>query len=231
MLARWAIWPMRRRHRRRYPKEPKGVAMRAAAAAGIVAPIFFTILVVVQSVAQPDYSQVAQPVSALAAWPYGWVQNVNFLVTGALVVAFAVALRHGVEQRRHGWIALALLSASGLGVILVGLVPWRRVDGALVEPAWHGAGAIMTFLGAGLGLIAMSRRMVADPAWRRSAGYVLASGVAIVLLFVILAGFAIEDEMPLHPWAGLLQRIVLAIWLPCIVVLGSKLLRKVASTS
>jgi hypothetical membrane protein len=210
-------------------KEPKGVTMKAAAVAGIVAPILFTILVVVQSVAQPDYSQVAQPVSALAAWPYGWVQNVNFLVTGALLIAFAVALHYGVEQRRHGWIALALLSASGLGVILVGLVPWRRVDGALVEPAWHGVGAIATFLGAGLGLMAMSRRMVTDPAWRRSAGYVLASGVAIVLLFVILAGFAIEDEMPLHPWAGLLQRIVLAIWLPCIVVLGSKLLRTTAA--
>ena len=41
------------------------------AAAGVVGPIVFTVLVIAQGLLQPDYSHVALPISALAAWPSG----------------------------------------------------------------------------------------------------------------------------------------------------------------
>jgi len=69
--------------------------MRGLALAGIVAPIWFTGLVVLQGFLQPDYSHVRLPISALAAWPTGWIQNVNFYVTGALTMIFAFALHRG----------------------------------------------------------------------------------------------------------------------------------------
>ena len=50
---------------------------RALALAGIIGPIWFTTLVVVQRWLLPDYSHVRLPISALAAWPTGWLQNVN----------------------------------------------------------------------------------------------------------------------------------------------------------
>jgi len=55
------------------------------ATAGIVGPIIFT--VVVQSLLHPDPSEMALPISALAAWPGGWVQNANFLLFGVLMKA------------------------------------------------------------------------------------------------------------------------------------------------
>ena len=64
----------------------------SASFAGFVAPIVFTAAVVVQGVRQPDYSHIALPISALAAWPLGWVQVANFCVTGVLCIVFAVAL-------------------------------------------------------------------------------------------------------------------------------------------
>ena len=48
------------------------------ALAGIIGPIWFTTFVVLQGLLLPDYSHVRLPISALAAWPTGWIQNINF---------------------------------------------------------------------------------------------------------------------------------------------------------
>jgi hypothetical membrane protein len=211
---------MRKQPRPRYISIMKRLAM-----AGIIAPIIFTLLVIVQSVLQPDYGQVTQPISALSAWPLGWVQNLNFVVVGSLMIAYAVGLDRAVQRGRAGWIAFALLVASGLGIILAAVFPWRLAGAELVEPPAHGVAAVMTFVGAGVGLIAMSRRMVRDPNWRHLAGYVLACGIAVVVLFFTLGALAIDDAAPLHPWAGLLQRLVLAIWFPCTIAVASRAFR------
>ncbi len=49
------------------------------AAAGIADPIMFAVVALVQSLLRPEHSLVADPISALAAGPSGWVQDVNFL--------------------------------------------------------------------------------------------------------------------------------------------------------
>ena len=43
----------------------------ALAVAGIIGPVFFTALVVLQGFLVPEYSHVRMPISALAAWPTG----------------------------------------------------------------------------------------------------------------------------------------------------------------
>ncbi|MGH2557079.1 MAG: DUF998 domain-containing protein, partial [Actinomycetota bacterium] len=52
------------------------------AVAGILGPILFTVAFIVQALFRPGYSHIAEPVSALAAGPNGWIQNANFLVFG-----------------------------------------------------------------------------------------------------------------------------------------------------
>ena len=78
-------------------------------------------LVVLQGLLLPDYSHVRLPISALAAWPTGWIQNVNFCVAGVLTMVFAVALHHGVQPTRRGGSGVALL--GGLGLVWAGLFP------------------------------------------------------------------------------------------------------------
>jgi len=183
------------------------------------------VLVVVQSLLQPDYSQVALPISALAAWPHGWIQNLNFFVFGTLMIAYAVGLHRGVRPTRAGWIGFAFLLVSGLGLVIAGIFPWRQADGAFIVPVGHRVGAVMSFLGAGFGLLGMSRRMAADPQWQRIAGYALVCGVAVVLLFLLIGALAVRDNAPLRAWAGLLQRFVLVAWFPCTIALAVRLLR------
>jgi hypothetical membrane protein len=199
--------------------------MVVLAVAGIAAPIAFTMLVIVQGILQPDYRHVAMPISALAAWPAGWIQNVNFYVFGVLMVSHAIGLHLGMRARRRGWIGPALLALSGVGTVLAGVFPMTRdATGAPMEPAGHIVAAVVTFLGAGAGLAALSWRMAADPRWRSLAGYGRACGLAIVGLFVAMGLLAAPENGLLHPWFGLLQRVMLAVWFPCVVVLATRLL-------
>jgi hypothetical membrane protein len=203
----------------------------ALALAGFIAPVWFTILVVVQGFLQPDYSHVRLPISALAAWPTGWIQILNFCVAGALMVAFAFALHAGVEPTPRGAVGVALLAAGGVGLVLAGVFPWKMVNGVPTETPPHVVGAIITFAATGLGLVVFSRRMRADPGWSDLSAYTMATGIAVLVLFVTVGFFAIDDEAPLHPWAGLIQRVLCAVWFTCTAVLAFRLRRLFAASA
>ncbi len=181
-------------------------------------------LVIAQGLLQPDYSHVALPISALAAWPSGWIQNVNFVVFGGLMSAYAVGLDLGVRSRRGGVIGPALLVVSGIGLVLAGVFPWRGANPSIV-PVGHMVAAFLSFLGAGSGLIVVSRRMANDPRWRSVAAYALATGIAIVVLFVVNGLLVRPDDAPLHAGAGIVQRVTVAVWFSCTIVLALRLLR------
>ena len=42
-------------------------------------------------------------------------------------------------------------------------------------------------------------------------------------MFVAVGFFAIDDRAPLHAWAGLLQRVLCAVWFTCLIVLALRL--------
>ena len=193
---------------------------RTLALAGIIAPIWFTALVVLQGLLLDDYSHVRMPISALAAWPTGWIQNINFYATGALLIAFAVAMDRAVQQAPGGRSGFALLALSGVGVVWAGVFPWRMVDGVPSATAPHVVGAITAFGATGLGFVLFSRRMATDPRWRNLAPYAMYTGIAVLMLFITLGFFAVDDGAPLHRWAGLLQRMLCAVWFACLIVLS-----------
>jgi hypothetical membrane protein len=198
----------------------------ALAAAGIAGPIIFAVVALVQSVLRQDHSLVEHPISALAAGPSGLVQNVNFLVFGLLMIAYAVGLHLGVRPSRAGVVGVAFLVLSGVGLMWGGVFPAIDATGAFDEDrVLHIPGFIMTFLGAGIGLIAMSRRMARDPSWRSVAAYAFVTGMAMLVLILVGGGLVRPPGAPLHAWLGLFQWVLLAVWFPCTIVLALRLLR------
>ena len=195
------------------------------AVTGIVAPIWFIVLVTVSGLLQPDYSHVAMPISVLAAGRAGWLQNLNFFISGALLGGFTIGLHYAIRPTRLGLLGIFLLLGACLGLWIIALFPWMNVDGVLIEPPGHVIGAVITFLSAGVGHAILSGRMRADPHWRELSTYVLGTGLVMLLLFVVLGGFALEQGTPLHPWAGLLQRVLVAVWFACILVMARRILR------
>lgn len=91
--------------------------------------------------------------------------------------------------------------------------------------------SVVTFLGAGIGLIVLSRRMAHDPRWGGLAGYALATGIAILVVIPIYSALALPRGAPLHPWRGLLNWSALALWLACTVVLAFGMLRVARSAA
>ena len=198
---------------------------RRLAVAGIAAPILFITLVLIQEFLQPDYRPAALPVSALAAWPLGWLQRVNFAIYAALGFVFYQALNRGIRPSKRGWIGIALLFLSSIGGIIAALISWKFVDGRLVEPGGHVVGAISHFLGAALGIAVLSRRLAADPVWKSLAPYSLASGVAMLVVFLVFAIFALDPKAPLAPWGGILQRVAVVVLFTWMIVSALRLRR------
>ena len=198
----------------------------ALAAAGIASPIIFTVLALMQSLLRQDHSLVAHPISALAAGSSGWVQNVNFLLFGLLMIAYGVGLHLGVRPSRAGVVGVVFLVLSGVGLMWGGLFPATDGMGAFDEDrVLHIPGFIMTFLGGGIGLIVMSGRMARDSRWRSLATYALVTGIAMLVLILVGGGLVRPPGAPLHAWFGLFQWVLLAVWLPCTVFLALRLLR------
>ena len=179
---------------------------------------------------QPDYSHIALPISALTAWPAGWVQRLNFYVTAALMAAFALSLHRTVRPTRFGLVGIVLLLASCAGIFLAGVFPWINVDGVPTETPQHVIGAILTFFGGSTGLVVLSRRMAADPRWQDLSRYVLCTGLVMLVLFIVVGFFAIEEGTPFHAWAGFLQRLLVAIWFAGILVMARRVLRLARGT-
>ena len=199
--------------------------VRSLAVAGMIGPILFVTVVAIQGVLQPDYSHVAMPISALAAWPAGWMQNVNFFVAAALNAAFAIGLHHAIRPTPFGLAGIVLLLAGCVGLVGAGLFPWINVNGVPTETPPHVAAAVLSFTGPATGLIVLSRRIAADQRWRDLSAYVRVTGIVMIVLFVAVGFFAIDEGAPLHEWAGLLQRILVAVWFACLFVLSLRFLR------
>ena len=198
----------------------------ALAAAGIAGPIIFTVVALMQSLLRQDHSLVAHPISALAAGSSGWVQNVNFLLFGLFMIAYGVGLHLGVRPSRAGVVGVVFLVLSGVGLMWGGLFPATDAMGTFDEDrVLHIPGFIMTFLGGGIGLIVMSRRMARDSRWRSLATYALVTGIAMLMLILVGGGLVRPPGAPLHAWFGLFQWVLLAVWLPCTVFLALRLLR------
>jgi Protein of unknown function (DUF998) len=201
-------------------------ALPALAWAGIVGPILFTVVFLAQeAVRSGEFSPVAEPISALEVGPNGWVQQLNFLVLGLLTMAQAIGLHRGMGPSRGGWAGPALLFMTGISNLVAAALPWREdAAGIAYAPVGHIIGGMIFFLGSPAALIVLSRRMRHDPSWRGLAPYTLGSGLVLLALAVVGAVFVRPDAAPLHDWAGLVQRMALAVLFPCRIALGVRLL-------
>jgi hypothetical membrane protein len=201
--------------------------LRVAGWAGVLGPVLFTVVFLAQDLTRGGYDPAALPISALAAVPGGWVQNLNFLVFGVLTLAFAAGLHRGIGPTRFGALGPALLAVTGVGLLLAAAFPLRAdAAGVIYDPGPHWVGGLLFFPATALALIALSFRLARDPRWRDLAPYVGVVGAVAVAFVVVFVTLAAPDDGILHDRAGVLQRaLLLTLFFPCRVVLASRLLR------
>ena len=210
--------------------KPQRGLLRVGGTAGMVGPALFAVVFILQNVVRTDDDAIAEPVSALSIGEYGWVQRLNFVVLGVLLLVFAAALHRGVASTRLGWVGPTLLSVAGVGLFAAATFSLARDEtGAIYDPSFHQVGGTLFFGGSALGLIALSRRLARDPQWRNLSRYSLGAGIASIAGGVVINALAMPDDAPLHGEVGLIQRIiVLAFIFPALITLGHRLRRLTA---
>jgi hypothetical membrane protein len=186
---------------------------------GIVAgPLFFAIFLIAGAL-RPDYDPLRHPVSSLELGPTGWVQSLNFILTGTLVVLFGIGIRSTVRKLGGGRTVPILFMLVGAGLIGAGLFAPDPLSGyppgtppAAVSPSLHRvlhdlfSTPVFTALPAAC--IILARRF----AKRRRIGWAIYSALsaAMMIILFVMSSIAFAQGSPLTPIGGLLQRLTLA---------------------
>lgn len=159
---------------------------------GAIAGPLFILTVLFQDYTRPGFDQRLDLLSLLSLGEWGWVQIVNFVLTGVLNLLYAVGLWRKLHPGRGGTWGSLLIGAYGFGLVLVGVFTTDPSNGfppgsvTPTGPSWHGAihalGALFTFLMLAAALAVFVRLFLARQE-RWWAIYCLVSAVLFLLIF------------------------------------------------
>ena len=184
---------------------------------GIIGPIFFWFMVIVESLLRPGYSQYYNFVSDLGVGNLAILQNVNFFIFGILTIGLALGLQEGLPRPQgkalKGGIWFVIIFA--LGIFFAGIFPESFLS---ANP--HNivsATAFVAVIAAQL-LIWKGLKNKDSTIWGRYATYSLISGLLSLILVIILKVAILYAIYP-----GLSQRAFLLVTWIWIGVTGLKL--------
>jgi hypothetical membrane protein len=160
---------------------------------GAVAGPFYVLVSLAQALSRDGFDPARHQWSLLENGDLGWVQVVNFILTGLMLLAFSLGLRRALLGSVGGTWSPVLTGVFGLSLVAAGAF---RADPALGFPPGTapGAGAVSShgtvhFAAAGVGFLAVAAscfilaRRFSGQGQRRLAVFSRATGV------VFLAGF------------------------------------------
>jgi len=177
--------------------DPASRVTRSLLAYGVIAgPVYVTISLV-QAFTREGFDLSRHQWSMLANGGPGWIQVANFVITGLMVIAFAVGLRRALQPGVGARWAPRLIGVYGAGLIAAGAF---RADPALGFPAgtpdgpgavsWHG---LLHFAAGGIGFsclaiacLVLARRFAAEGN-RPWAVFSRVTGLVFVASFAMLA--------------------------------------------
>jgi Protein of unknown function (DUF998) len=170
---------------------------KALLTCGMSAGLFYIIVGLIQMAIRPGFDITRHSLSLLANGDLGWIQILNFLVTGMLLIAGAVGVKRALKSGSGSRWAPRMLGLYGLGLIGAGIF---SADPALGFPpgtplennpiSWHGMLHLIVgtigFIGfiATCFILARRFRSLQKPVW---AWYSLITGILFLVSFVGIA--------------------------------------------
>lgn len=208
---------------------------------GAIGAFLFTVIYMLEGITRPGYDAWQQPISALSLGPGGWMQQVNFVVFGILLVLSAAGwYRFLVPGRAAIWFPLIQgisgLCLIGAGVFSMDPFPGYPAGSTLALSTVHGTlhsslvWVLIPTLELGCFAFAQYARILLH--WRGWFVYSLITGILILIFweaFVLGANGTVAGLVPL---TGLTERLSAgshALWVCLLVV--TLFLKKGASVS
>ena len=204
---------------------------------GVIGPILFVLVLLIEGATRPGYDAWTQAGSALSLSEQGWMQITNFIVSGLLILGFAVGVRQTFQRGRGATWGPILLAVVGIGLIVAGIFvtdpaqgyPPGTPPGPAVHTTFHGAihffvGGLAFFSGLPAACFVFARSFASDPQWK---GWTLYSVITGTFMVAFFSAFAIASM--LSGPAGLFERISIGIGLAWIALFALRLLRHMRS--
>lgn len=211
---------------------------RALLWCGVIGPVLFAAVFVVDGALRAGYDPLRHQVSYLSLGEGGWVQVASFFATGVLILSFAVGLRRVLSTGVGAVGAPTAIGVAAAGLLIAGVFstvpafgfPPGTPDGFPkdIPPSayLHVLGAFGFFGGLAAACFVMWRRFRAagETAW---AAYSIASAVGVLVF--LGASSADPSGQPFIPaYAGLMQRVSIVVGLGWMAILAGSLLRRPA---
>ncbi len=208
---------------------PSSTLHRLLLACGILGGVLFNTVYLVAGALRPGYDPWRQPMSVLSLGDGGWVQVVNFIVFGLLIICFAIGLRVSLTPGVAATWGPILQILVALGLILAGIfsqdpTPTYPPGATLLAiPSTHAViNLFATFLAFGARVawcFVMAARFAREPRWRGWATYSIVTGI---LMVVFLATFG--AEMANNGPAGLFEKLATMVTSLLTILLAARLL-------
>jgi hypothetical protein len=191
------------------------------AAGGGLAPLLFALALAVFGRRYPGYNQLRQQMSVLGAAgaPDAALFNgLGLFLPGILIVAFAAGLHQGIRGRDL-WLGPVMVVLGGAAMVAASFLRCQPgcVGGTRAAQLHQAAAAGIAFLA--IAPVVIVPRLRLDPRWARYANGSFAAG--LVALGCAVA-WALNTELGLGRWEGLLQRAIVAaglVWLEAMAIL------------
>lgn len=194
----------------------RGAWTRSLLCCGLAAGPVFVAVFVAEGAVRAGYRPLRHPVSSLALGSRGWIQAVNFAVTGTLVLAGAAGLSRAGDPAVTGRPAPVLIGAAGAGLLGSAAFATDPVSGyppgtpdALRHPSrtgtLHTLCGIPVFVGLPAAALSYGWR-----SWRAGQGGfgLYSAGTAVTMLAATaLAGAGFGQSPRLVNVGGLFQRV------------------------
>ena len=210
--------------------ENSGLRITLLVCGMVAGPLFFAIFLTAGAV-RPDYDPLRHPVSSLEFGPDGWVQSLNFLLTGTLVTLFGLGIRSPVRKLGGGRTVPILFIAVGIGLIGAALFEPDPLSGyppgtppAALHPSphriLHDLFSTPVFTALPAACIVLARRFAKS----RMIGWAVYSALSAAMMgiFFVMSSIAFAQGSPLTPVGGLLQRLTLAAGFVWMALLGRR---------
>jgi hypothetical membrane protein len=183
---------------------------RALLACGTVGPPLFIAAFTADGATRPGYDALQHYVSSLSLGARGWLQVVNFLVLGVLLVFANVGWRRALGAGRASRVGPWALALAGVGLALAGAFatdPALGYPPGVPRPAspslhafLHSLASLVVFASLSVACFALARRFGAEglAGWRAAS---LAVGVLMPVLIVVSSLMGAPGAA--DPFAGL----------------------------
>jgi hypothetical membrane protein len=125
---------------------------------GVIAGPIYVAVSLAQALTRPGFDLSKHAWSLLENGSLGWIQIVNFALTGAMTIAAAVGLRRALAPGRAGTWAPALIGGYGAGMVGAGIFTADPAAGFPVGTpettaiSWHG---MLHFMIGGVGFLCL----------------------------------------------------------------------------